>query len=372
MIKLSLVAAVAVAGLTTTASASAMEDAIKNTDLSGYIRYRYTNGKTASESNEYKTVFKVKSKVNDNVSAFIKAAGANATTNASGDADPDQTAIKEAKFVINAGGATIIAGKQGLQTPFAALADQQGTGVVALYPVSKALTLAAGWYTNTDASALGADLGGNNITAVAAIGSAASVNYALWYASISENDLGTNNATLAGTTAGASAINLNVSAKVGPVSVALNHAEVDFSSNAAAINDTTTKQTRLVVSGQAGPATVTVGYVATGKDGGDVTLGDTDATANFDLETVSARDTKDANIWYIGATAKVAAATVGLEYVKTSDIDGTVAGDVEAKEAKLSVAYAMSKNFKISAFITDSKVGTAEMDFSRIEMKYTF
>ena len=181
MIKMSLVAAVAVAGLATTASAKPMEDAIKNVDLSGYVRYRYTNG-DQPESNEYKTVVKLKSKVNDNVSMFLKVAGADSTSNTSGDADPDTTAVKEAKFIYTGNGITAIVGKQGLATPFGDAADQQGTGIVVLAPVGP-VTLAAGWYTNSDAKSIYSnklnknedkdtnenDIGGNNIAAVAAI-----------------------------------------------------------------------------------------------------------------------------------------------------------------------------------------------------------
>jgi hypothetical protein len=352
MIKLSLVAAVAVAGLTTTASATAMEDAIKNTDLSGYIRYRYTQGESTTETNNYKTVFKVKSKVNDNVSAFIKVAGANSTTDTSGDADPDQTNIKEAKFIFNIGGATVIAGKQGLATPFADAADQQGTGIVALYPVSKALTLAAGWYGNSDAkAAVGAALPGNNIAAVAAIGSVSSVNYAVWYADIARGDV---------VDAGAKAINVNVSAKIGPVNVEVNHASVNYT-------DTLVDQvqTRLVVSGKAGPATLALGYVKAGSStkGADVTLGDSDASANFLLENLDASSVADTGVWYAAIGGKVGAVALKLEHGKTTNLA------TDAKETKFSAAYAMSKNFKVSAFVTNDNF---DSDTSRIEIKYTF
>ena len=387
MIKMSLIASVAIAGLTTTASATAMEDSIKNTDLSGYIRYRYTNGQDNAESNAYKTVFVTKSKVNDMVTAKLKIAGEGKTYNGDdkstvavevgGDADPDTTAVKEANFIFNLGGNTIIAGKQGLVTPFADAGDQQGTGIVGLFPVGP-VTLAAGWYTNTDAKAghyANTALTGANIGAIAAIGAAGPVNYSLWYADVAQGHTNEPAANI-----GAKAINVNVAGKFGPVSVEVNHAEVKYTNDAAGAADPKAKQTRIVVGANAGPVALTLGYVKTGDEGGNTTLGDTDAKSNFILEDVSASATMDASIWYAAAKAPVGPVTVGFEYLTTSDMDGTtdaVGSDEKANETKLSVAYAMSKNFTISAFMTNASTETkagveTELDKSRLEMKYTF
>ena len=105
---LSVATAVAIAGLSTSAFAKPAEEAIKDVDVSGYVRYRFTNdagtdntGATAatkdttssSQGHKYKTVLKIKSKVNDSVTANIKLAGENEVTDATGDADPDQTAL---------------------------------------------------------------------------------------------------------------------------------------------------------------------------------------------------------------------------------------------------------------------------------------
>ena len=75
--KISLVAAVAVAGLTT-ANAQPLEEAIKNVDVNGSVVYRYNDysnniapgtGATdsASQSNNYKVGLNLSSKVNDDV-----------------------------------------------------------------------------------------------------------------------------------------------------------------------------------------------------------------------------------------------------------------------------------------------------------------
>ena len=372
MIKLSLVAAVAVAGLTTTASAAPMADSIKNTDLSGYIRYRYTNGSAETETNAYKTVFVTKSKVNDAVTAKLKVAGEGKTSDASGDADPVTVAVKEANFVMNVAGATVIAGKQGLATPFADGGDQQGSGVVVVKPVNKSLTLAAGWYTNSDAkSFIGTKLSGNNIAALAAIGKAGSVNYAAWYVTISEN-MG------AAAMAGATATNLNLSTKVANVSLELNVANVDYTGTTG---DTLAdqEQTRVVAATSVAGLNVAAGFVTTGTEGGNVTLGDTDAAANFSVENVSVSALADADATYLSVSKKFGKVTVTAETVSATGKVGqstaaatAAQAEIDADENKFSVAYAMSKNFKISGFVTSGETGTTETDMSRIEVKYTF
>ena len=88
--KLSLVAAVAVAGLTT-ANAQPLEEAIKNVDVSGSVVYRYNNydnDNTANNpdsdndaTNNYKIGLNLASKVNEDVkfnSRFIVGNAANA------------------------------------------------------------------------------------------------------------------------------------------------------------------------------------------------------------------------------------------------------------------------------------------------------
>jgi hypothetical protein len=395
MIKMSLIAAVAVTSMTSVASAQNLEDAIKGVDFSGNLRYRYTNGETnALDSNEYRLEMTVKSKVNDMVTATVStntktnggASTAATTTDATGDADPVGANITEANFAFALPGATVIAGKQALATPFASgqAEDQQGTGVVALVPVA-GVTLAAGLYLNSDATtkafaSQGAaysnlDLGGHNIAAVAAIGKASVVDYAAWYAKVSESAL----AAAPTIDAGATALNLNVKAPVGPVNVEVNYAKVDYSLSAtgiaAGLKEVSPTQSRIVVSGKVDTVSLAAGYVKAGKDGGDVTLGDDDSSANFGaMEKFTAVSLTDTNAFYLAVKAPVGPVTVGLEHGTTSDVDGQTAGDVKFSETKLSVAYAMSKNFTVSGFVTDTAGdgAYAKLGQNRIEVLYKF
>lgn len=381
MFKMSLVAAVAVAGLTTVSSAKPIKEALDNVDYSGNLRYRYTNGEAnALDQNEYKLQMALKSKLNDMVTAAVSTDVIATTTDASGDADPVVANITEANFAFSIAGKTIIAGKQALATPFAdggaASDSQQGTGVVALVPVGP-VTIAGGLFLNTDAvsNVYNVDLGGHNIAAIAALGKASTVDYAVWYAKISENALtlqadGKTASTLAGNTAGATAMNLNVKTPVGPVNVEVNYAKVNYTVNKA--DGLEPSQARVVVSGDVAGVSLAAGYVKAGKDGGDVTLGDTDATANFVMESFGGSILKDASAFYLAASMPVGPVTAKIEYGKTSDTDGSDAVSTDASEAKLSVSYELVKNFNISAWTTSCSGALDNKGANRIELSYTF
>ena len=75
IVKLSLVTAVALAGLTTVNAAS-LEEAIKGVDVSGLMRYRYDDTKVkdgkSKQLNDYDIEVNVKIPVNDSVKAVLK------------------------------------------------------------------------------------------------------------------------------------------------------------------------------------------------------------------------------------------------------------------------------------------------------------
>ncbi|MGJ0333410.1 major outer membrane protein [Aliarcobacter cryaerophilus] len=191
--KISLVAAVAVAGFST-ANAQPLEEAIKNVDVSGSVVYRYdnfhneekfTNGfrtstRTDGDSgkNNYKIGLNLSSKVNDYVkfnSRFIVgdqssggfaslgsgrnntvqngAAGAG-TQNRGSDGQAD-VSLSNAYFGFTAIPNTVVnIGKQGLATPYTVATDingneQTGTGILALSNVGP-VTFGAGYFNNTN------------------------------------------------------------------------------------------------------------------------------------------------------------------------------------------------------------------------------
>ena len=186
--KISLVAAVAVAGFST-ANAQPLEEAIKNVDVSGSVVYRYDNfhneeklpssTRTDGDSgkNNYKIGLNLSSKVNDYVKfnsrfivgskdnggfASLNAGKEDTTINANGsrantrgaDGQAD-VSLSNAYFGLTAIPNTVVnIGKQGLTTPYTVAVDingneQTGTGILALSNVGP-VTFGAGYFNNTN------------------------------------------------------------------------------------------------------------------------------------------------------------------------------------------------------------------------------
>lgn len=187
--KISLVAAVAVAGFST-ANAQPLEEAIKNVEVSGSVVYRYDNfhnkdagGTTArgdgdSGTNNYKVGLNLSSKVNDYVkfnSRFLVADGHNGgfvglgsgrnntvqngvagfgNQNRGSDLNAEVT-LSNAYFGFTAIPNTVInIGKQGLTTPYTVALDingneQNGTGILALSTFGP-VTAGLGYFNNTN------------------------------------------------------------------------------------------------------------------------------------------------------------------------------------------------------------------------------
>ncbi|MEV9529904.1 major outer membrane protein [Aliarcobacter butzleri] len=169
--KLSLVAAVAVAGFST-ANAQPLEEAIKNVEVSGSVVYRYDNfdddkgtwgNEHHSEKNNYKIGLNLTSKVNDYVKFNSRFLVANSDGNFAvngldahkgSDANPEVT-LSHANFAFTGiQNTTVIAGKQGLATPYTVAIDsdgneQTGTGVLALSSVGP-VTAGAGYFNQTN------------------------------------------------------------------------------------------------------------------------------------------------------------------------------------------------------------------------------
>ena len=175
--KLSLVAAVAVAGLTT-ANAQQLEDAIKKVEVSGSVVYRYndyntdTNASTAAtQNNNYKVGLNVASPVNDFVklnTRFLVASGtgdfASLETSDNGDSNVDVELSNVYFGYTGIKNTTVNVGKQGLTTPWTVATqvdgnEQTGTGALALTTVDN-VTLAAGYFNQTNLGESGHGLPG--------------------------------------------------------------------------------------------------------------------------------------------------------------------------------------------------------------------
>jgi hypothetical protein len=400
--KLSLVAAVAVAGLSTSASAVALEEAIKGVDVSGYVRYRMTNkdDNTATTNdntlNEYKIWTNVKVPVNENVKANVgflvlgtTGDETSDTLNDSmqdsegknyGDSDTSvEVKVKNANFTYTVGKTSVTVGKQSLAaTPVTN--DAAGTGALAVSTMGN-VTGIAGYFVNSQATILGSndvDLTGSmadadkldlkdgghaadDIATVAAIASMGPVNAQAWYFKV-EDVLD-------------SLVFTQVDAKFGPASVMAQYA---VSETVDALGNLDGSFTGVKASVDLGMAKVCAGYTTRGDlaDKAPVTLEDDAAYIDAGEQTDNAEMTSGKDTMFLKASTTIGKIGLGAEYI-SSEQEVANASDTEVTETILRASYAMSKNFNVSTYYsmmeTDvAGTATADSDQARLEVKYSF
>jgi hypothetical protein len=410
-IKMSLVAALAVAGFSTAASAGSLEEAIKGVSISGKMEVEYDYSKSSTDVTGTNDTTRdkwdldwdatVKVPVNDNITAVFGVEGdvetdvsddgsivtGSSTTAFLGDSDEESTVnITKTYFQYANGPVTAMVGKQGIGAPW--FDDERANGVKALYTVGP-VTLAAAHFTNSNA----AGLGNTNISAVAAIGSVGPVNFQAWYADLAgvavdttvtpNNELNADSWILM---ADATFDIVNVGAKYGT-------ADYDRTTSAAAYNqlDDDAEMIQLMVSADFGVATPYAGMGMTdSKQGGfglDLT-GDTDSVIDFGSEQLSIDDLDDATAYVIGVTVPVGDLTIDASYVwgeyddyATLDTTKTTAYGSDLEEFLIQVDYKMSKNFTIGAHYSTAELEsqavagtkvTTDSDDAAISLEYKF
>jgi hypothetical protein len=369
--KLSLVAAVAVAGLTTSASAVALEEAIKGVDVSGYVRYRMTETTTenawSNQENEYKIVTAVKIPVDDNMKVGIKLLAKGTTldeeqgTNLGNDADPELT-VANAYFAATIGKTSLTLGKQDIKTPITD--EARGTGILAIN-TDTPVTLAAAAFTNskgdsTMSSTNNALLAPENIYALAAIGSMGPVNAQGWLFAI-ENVVD-------------SLFFVEASGKIEMVTLTAQYATAEYDDRTALAN-TDQSFFGLEAAATFNNIDLSIGYNCTDEEGGAVSLDGTDAAYVGAGEQVAyvgdvTGTAADASYFYATVSAPVMnGITLGADYI------GGETANVDDSELVLRAAYAYNKKLKFSTYYsmyeTDAAAG-GDTDKMRIEAKYSF
>ena len=417
--KLSLVAAVAVAGFST-ANAQPLEEAIKNVEVSGSVVYRYNDkndSKATTDSsdtnNNYKVALNLASKVNEDVkfnSRFVVGQPSNTGTGNAGFATLDTNDNGDQNVGVELTNAyfgytgiantTVNVGKQGLTTPWTVAVDsdgneQTGTGVLALSTVGP-VTLAAAYFNqtnldkSTDASHDGVKLfdskrkatdplfgqdnalsGSADIVTVGAIANLDFVTLDAWYLDLTD--------TFDTYTVGAksdfdlSGVKLGVDARYAsltldkPVAGLLNNAEED---NAMA---------KLVLTAKAGIVNGKLAYAMTDKDGGLTAL-DNDANTTLLGWNLNANGKADADYWQavvgvdILSNLNLSANYGNIEYKSNNT---SAADKMEEEEIYAQLVYKMSKN--LSSYVrygvhTVDKNNDETKDFTvgRLQVEYTF
>lgn len=400
---MSLVAAVAVAGLSSTVSAQDLSEAIKGTQVSGSLFMRYderkdVTGSNASNNDPYHTVkllVGIKTQVNDDVTfngtvfaRTIDSDSQNGTggKNGTSGANAANLALLHANFTYTGvENLAVTFGKQGFDTPWTNAKDPVdfadiANGVTASYNAGVA-TIVGAYFANNNVNGInngdtgGVDISTNEVAAIAVMAPVGPVNLAAWYA-FSDGTAAATNAAAANLSHGFDALYLNANAKLGMINLSISHATLE----ADEAVDKVPKQesTTITASGKAGPVTIGGKYNTTGSDGG---------LTGFDIESKStylgwsigtdSLKKQDADVYEISAAMQVAPkTTLKVVYVDAEWEDAT-AKTTDATEWFATLSYAMSKNF--STYVRYGQVDTeqtgktsTERDRGRVQLGYKF
>lgn len=358
--KLSLVAAVAVAGLTS-ANAQPLEEAIKNVDVSGSVVYRYNdydNDNTIGTdsdndaSNNYKIGLNLASKVNEDVkfnSRFIvgsQTTGSFVELDTAGADGQANVSLSNAYFgYTGIKNTTVNVGKQGLTTPWTVALDsdggeQTGTGILALSTLGN-VTLAAAYFNQTNLDTIEPKLGdgtevkglveGNEaIATVGAIANFAPVTVDAWY--LDAQDLLDSYTVGAKVASDMSGIKLGADARFASLTLDGDNQEANTMS-------------KLVLTADAGLIDGKLAYAMTDKDGGLTAL-DNDATTTLLGWNLTANGKADADYvqavlgFDILSNLNLSANYGNLQYIEAANSTT----DIEEEEIYAQLLYKMGKN----------------------------
>ncbi|WP_148570867.1 major outer membrane protein [Aliarcobacter cryaerophilus] len=425
--KISLVAAVAVAGFST-ANAQPLEEAIKNVDVSGSVVYRYnnyddngTNPKgPQTESNNYKIGLNLSSKVNDYVKFNSRFVVGNPNTGdfvslnskkdtANGDAGAE-VRLTNAYFGFTAIPNTVVnIGKQGLTTPYTVAVDingneQNGTGILALSTFGP-ITAGAGYFNATnlrDSNQTASAVSNGSTNAINVVskngydmyvatvqGDLDFVKLEAWYAGM-QNTFGSY--TLAAT----SNLDLAENAKLGLearyVNLQLNNKAIQATGGAGVgLTSDDNGMFRVAVDGKFSIVNARLAYTMTDKDGGLTAL-DNDAKNTSLGWFITSNGVADAD-YFQGALGvdildnlnftahygylKADKADAGKITINNHSSLGMMNGELKQQEVYGQLTYKMSKNLNTYlryGQFEQKEAGnkTIDQNAGRLQVAYTF
>ena len=369
--KMSLVAAVAVAGLTNV-SASSLEDAVKNTEISGKVYVEFLSGadNTASGSTtgttdmDFDVTFSTK--VNDNVTSVVTLEADSANTEGA-DISDQAVGLDTIKFVYAKNNLTATAGR------FSSVAPTDDgdklEGLSATYKAGVASLFAS--YGVTNATTIG-DVA--NFAIMAPVGP---VNLEAWYTVYApDTTTGKSGVNSDGNVENGSDFGKTITAVASTTLEGFNlsarYSATDFNTTGAKDGSTL----RLDASTTVSNVTLAATYVSTDKDGGASAHTDAAAANSFEqsqLTMDSLTTTNDLSIWAVSATVPYNEVTYQVAY---ANIDADTAND-DATELRLRATHMMSSNFKVMATYSmyqeeNAGVEVTDNDSTRIEFKYSF
>merc|ERR1711879_681099 len=303
--KMSLVAAVAVAGLSNVNAAS-LEEAIKGVDVSGQFRYRF------NEHSDAEVEVTAKVPVNDMVTAVFKI---DSNPNDPVDGSDTQLDVEQYYFQYANGPVTVLAGQQ--EIPGRMTDGAAGAGLVALYNAGAFTVGAAAYDTNNVNGGLT-----NLLTSVIAMGSVGPVSLLGQYADV--EDIG-------------DAYNLKADANIGPVTAGLEYTEFEADKALGLGTASDDRSTfKAYVSGKMDIVSAKLTYAKTGDNGSgsidnQLLKDSTETPAEFLLWNLHTAQQKKMDLFAIDASVAVTdKISLRAAYAAGEIDDGTAAGnDVE-------------------------------------------
>ncbi len=350
--KLSLAAIVAVGAMSTFASASQLEEAIKGVEINGYVRYRFTDNSDANkDSHEFKGRMMVTVPVAENLKAGVFA---NYVIVDEGDkpgiSGGSSFNVKQTWFQYGVDGFSLKAGRMAVMSPWTDDDDDGtiGDGAMMLFTGVPGWTFGGGAYVNVDTISKH-----DNLYAVGAIGAVGPVNLQLWAANMTHvfdySVYGDVQFEMAGFSAELQANYLKVTKDIQPSDRGgfywggkLGYAMNGFSG--------------------------TVGYTQNDKKQPIYNLAGTDSSGFifFGKQLDGFSQNADARTIFGELAYERANYNVGAGFGQTDWV-----GDMDAKEWYVEAGYKYSKNFKLSTWYSDLS-GDAENKKIRFEAKYSF
>ncbi len=363
--KMSLVAAIAVAGLTNV-SASSLEDAVKNTEISGKVYTEFlsnadnTTGGSTAGATDFDFDITFSTKVNDNVTSVITLESDSALGEEAKTADQALN-LDTIKFVYAKNNLTANVGRFASVSP--TMDGDKIEGFSATYKVGVASLFAQYGVNNADTF--------GDFSEFAVMAPVGPVNLEAWYTQYSPDTTSASAGTSAGADFGITTT-VVASTTLEGFNLKARYATTDYNTSASKDGSTL----RLDGSTTISNVTLAATYVSTDKDGGAAAHTDAAAANSYEqsqltMDTLST--TNDLSIWAVSATVPYNEVTYQVAYASI-DADTT---NEDATELRLRATHMLSSNFKVmgtySMYEEDNAgVEAANSDSTRIEFKYSF
>ncbi|MGB1227363.1 MAG: porin [Poseidonibacter sp.] len=337
--KLSLVAAVAVAGLTNVNAAS-LEEAIKGVDVSGQFRFRAQEKTDNGSNSDVEVEVGVKVPVTDTVTAVFKID--NAGNHTEGDSSTkNQVSVEDYYFSYNANGVTVNAGQQNI--PGRITDGAQGDGVVALTTMGPVTVGAAAFMNNNIVDGL-------NVYSALASANLGPVSLAGQYADVQEHG---------------TIYNLKADASVAMLKVGAEYTERDLDADN---KDYST--TKAHVSAKVGIVSAKLSYAKTADDGSGSLDQEIEGASEALLWNVGTNGRADYDALTIDASVAVTEAiSLRAAYLAGEEGNGT---NNEVTETLGQISYKVSKNLMTYVRYADVEDKGTDYNRGRVEVKYSF